>query len=74
MGPEISCQKITNVPVFIWHLDLLILMQANSLLGPLEGVGPEISGPIPSNGPRNEYCLHQNHYVSRHINNRYINS
>jgi hypothetical protein len=33
-----------------------------------------ISGPTPSNGPRNGYCLHQIHYVPRHINNRDINS
>ncbi len=26
---------------FIWRLDLLILMRANPLLGPLEGVNPE---------------------------------
>jgi hypothetical protein len=32
------------------------------------------SGPTPSSGPCIEYCLHQNHYVLRHINNRYINS
>ncbi len=33
-----------------------------------------LRGPTPSSGPRNEYCLHQNHYVPRHINNRYIKS
>ncbi len=32
------------------------------------------SGPTPSNGPRNGFCLHQNHYVLLHINNLYINS
>jgi hypothetical protein len=71
------------------------MMQANSLLEPLEGVDPEIScfwaqmaltslfaisgpkkvlisGPTTSNGPRHGYCLHQNYYVPRHINNRYI--
>ncbi len=31
-----------------------------------------ISGPTPSNGPRNGYCPHQNPNVPRHINNRYI--
>jgi hypothetical protein len=67
----------------------MILMRANPLLRPLEGVGPEIltlwgslvaisgpkkdsiSGPIPSNGPRNGYCPHQNLNVPRHLNNRY---
>ncbi len=34
--------------------------------------GTKNSGPTPSSGPRNEYCLHQNHYVPRHINSRYI--
>ena len=33
-----------------------------------------ISGTTPYNGPRNEYCPPQNHYVPRHKNNRYINS
>ncbi len=28
----------------------------------------------PSNGPRNGYCPHQNHYFPRHINNMYFNS
>ncbi len=32
------------------------------------------SGPTPFNSPRNGSCPHQNHYVPRHINNRYINS
>ncbi len=39
--------------------------------------GPQkvsIFGPTASNSPRNGYCPHQNHYVLRHINNRYINS
>ncbi len=31
-----------------------------------------ISGPTPSNGTCNGYCPHQNHYVPRHVNNRYI--
>jgi hypothetical protein len=44
MGPEISCpQNYQCTCFFIWRLDLMILMQTNSLLGPLEGVGPEIS-------------------------------
>jgi hypothetical protein len=42
VGPETHVHKITNVPVFIRRLDLMILMQANPLLRPLEGVGPEI--------------------------------
>ncbi len=33
-----------------------------------------ISGPVPSNVSRNGYRPHQNHYVPRHIKNRYINS
>jgi hypothetical protein len=33
--------KITNVPVFLWPLDLMILMGANSLHGPLEGMSSE---------------------------------
>jgi hypothetical protein len=54
--------------------------------GPLEEVGLEthvhkitnvpvflyfISGPTPSNGPRNGWCPHQKHYVPRHLNSRY---
>ncbi len=31
-------------------------------------------GPTPSNGPCNGSCPPQNHYVPRHINNRYFNS
>jgi hypothetical protein len=37
---------------YIWRLDLMILMQANSLLGPLKGVGPEISTFLGPNGTR----------------------
>jgi hypothetical protein len=33
--------KITNVPVFLYGLDLMILMRENPFPGPLEGVGPE---------------------------------
>jgi hypothetical protein len=33
-----------------------------------------ISGPTPSIGPQNSDCPHPNHYVPRHINNRYIHS
>ncbi len=32
------------------------------------------SGPTPYNGPCNGCCPHQNHYVPRHINNRYTNN
>ncbi len=32
--------KITNVPVFLWSLCLMILRRADPLLGLLEGVGP----------------------------------
>jgi hypothetical protein len=35
---------------FIWRLDLMILMWANPLLRPLEGVGPEISTFLGPNG------------------------
>jgi hypothetical protein len=38
---EKQTKIITNVPVFIWHLDLMILMWENPLLGPVEEVGPE---------------------------------
>ncbi len=41
----------------------MILMRANLLLGPLEGVGP-----------CNGCCPLQNHYVPRQIKNWYINS
>ncbi len=34
----------------------------------------DFQAPPPSNGPCNGYCPPQNHYVPRHINNRYINS
>ncbi len=34
--------KLTIYLFFIWRLDFIILMGANPLLGPLEGVGPEI--------------------------------
>jgi hypothetical protein len=41
---ETHGQKTTNVPIFfIWRLDLKILMGANPLLRPLQGVGHEIS-------------------------------
>ncbi len=30
--------------------------------------------PPPSSAPCNGFCPHQNHYILRHINNRYINS
>jgi hypothetical protein len=39
---ESQVHKITNTPVFYMGLGLMILMGANPLLGPLEGVGPEI--------------------------------
>jgi hypothetical protein len=40
------------------RLDLMILMRANQLLGLLQGI----------------LSAYQNHYIPRHINNRYINS
>jgi hypothetical protein len=44
-GPEMATRethvhKITNVPVFLWRLGLMILMWTNPLLGPLEWMGP----------------------------------
>jgi len=44
LGPEMltHVHKITDVHVFfIWRSDLMILMGANTLLGPLEKMGPE---------------------------------
>ena len=41
------------------------MMGVNPILGPLEGMGPEnlaFFGPV---------CPNQNHYVPRHINERY---
>ncbi len=34
----------------------------------------KFSEPTPSNGPCNGCCLHQNYYVLRYFNNRYVNS
>jgi hypothetical protein len=61
----------------------MILTRANPLLGPLEGVGPE-KGKSELFGAKialthlfqwlSKWIFpHQNHYVPRHINNRYIN-
>ncbi len=56
--------KLSRYLFFVWRLDLMMLMRANALLGPLKGVGP-----------CNGCCPHQNHYVPRHKNNnRYISS
>jgi hypothetical protein len=90
-----------KLPIYLfskWGLDLMILMGANPLLGPLEGVGPEyrdifetqmalasldvISVPKiilifrspPFQWPSSWICPHQNDFVPRHINNRYIKS
>ncbi len=61
----------------------MILMRENPLLGPLEVVGPEnqdlaLTSIVAISGPNNLALkwifTHQNHYVPRHINNRYINS
>ncbi len=61
----------------------MILMRANPLLGPLEGVGPKksrFSGLTPSKGFVTDVVRiaskSQNYYVPRHINNKYqkINS
>jgi hypothetical protein len=56
----------------------MIWMQANPLLGPLEGVGPEnldffLGPPLPM-ALEMDVASIKNHYVPRHINNRYINS
>jgi hypothetical protein len=42
---ETNALKITNIPVFIWRLGVMILMGANPLLGPLEGdfQGPHLA-------------------------------
>jgi hypothetical protein len=45
LGPEITMSethvhKISNVPVFIWPLKLIILMRTNPFQGLLEAVGP----------------------------------
>ncbi len=51
----------------------MISMGANPLLGPLERWALKISTFWGQNGPRMDFPP-QNHYVPRHINNRYINS
>jgi hypothetical protein len=62
LGPEMAMSethvyKITNVPVFfIWLLDLMILMRANPLLRPLEGVDPDILTFLDPNGIRFDPC------------------
>ncbi len=38
---ETNALKITNIPVFIGRFGVMILMGANSLLGPLDGLGLE---------------------------------
>jgi hypothetical protein len=43
--------------LFLWRLYLMVLRGATSLLGALEGVGPEnldFFGPTPSSAPRND--------------------
>jgi len=59
VGPETHLHKITNVPVFfIWRHYFTLLMRANPLLGPLEGVGPEkkISTFLCQNDTRFDRC------------------
>ncbi len=65
--------KTTNVPVqlFLWRLYLMVLRGATSLLGALEGLGPEN---LDFFWPKWHERTPQNHYVLRHKNNRYINS
>jgi hypothetical protein len=72
--------KLSLYLFFMWRLDFMILMRANPLLRPLEGVGHEIKtflGPDMATSeasaiwcPCNGCCPHQNHYVPRQINNR----
>jgi hypothetical protein len=40
-GPKLMYIKLPMYLFFIWHLELIFLMGANPLLGPLEGLGPE---------------------------------
>jgi hypothetical protein len=49
------------VPVFIWRLDLMILMGENPLLGQLEGVGPENLDFFGPNGTRFTRCHFRAH-------------
>ena len=60
--------RALNIRLF-WGQIALALLEA--IKGPKRVLN---SGPTPINGPRNAYCPLQNHYVQRHINNRYINS
>ena len=39
------CMYVCRYLFFIWRLNVVILMRANPLLGPLEGVGPENPAP-----------------------------
>jgi hypothetical protein len=61
---ETHVLKMTNTPVFIWHLGL-----KNDF-----GVGKSITWSTGRGGPRNVFARIKNHYVLRQINNRYINS
>jgi hypothetical protein len=69
--------KITiNVPVVFMAWYIMVLRGATSLLGALEGVGPEnqdFFGPTPSNAPNN-YVAHLKTILSISAikNNRYI--
>jgi hypothetical protein len=40
-GLKLMHIKLPMYLFFIWRLELIILMGANPLLGPLEGMGPE---------------------------------
>ncbi len=84
---ENHVHKITNVPVFYMALGLndfdagksiTQLFLAQMALASLVAIsGPQkvsIFRASPSNGPCNGSCSHQNHYLPRLINNRYINS
>jgi hypothetical protein len=49
-------KKLQIYLFFKWRLDLTILMRANPLLGPLEGVGPENIDFLSPNGTKFACC------------------
>ena len=81
--------KLPMYQLFLWRLYLMVLRSATSLLGALEGVGPENLDFFGPNWPSLRLChfrarksldfqgpppTPQNHYIPRHKNNRYFNS
>jgi hypothetical protein len=69
-----------KLPMYLFFIELILndlrwaIGPKQHLLRSLPFQGPKKSqfpGPTPSNGPRNGYCPLQNHYVPRHISNRY---